>query len=96
MLTVSLWLIAAAIIIGSVAFSIAISLDRREQDRRARQRGSVHISSAQPEPTTAVEWGRTLILGGDDSTELHSCPDIIIGPWTSTTVSIEESPRKAA
>ncbi len=96
MLSISLWLIAAALTISVVALSVAVVLDRREQNLRRRQRGSHRTSSATLEPTTALEWGRTLMLGGDASSASRPCPDIIVGPWKSTAVSIEESPRKAA
>ncbi|MEZ6146633.1 MAG: hypothetical protein R3B91_14705 [Planctomycetaceae bacterium] len=95
MLTVSLGLIAAASVLAAAALSIAITLDRRDQDRRTRSRGGAVDSSTIEQPTV-VEWTHSFVLGNNGPDVSQPRPDIIIGPWTSSSVSVEERPRKAA
>ncbi|MEZ6053193.1 MAG: hypothetical protein R3C02_17695 [Planctomycetaceae bacterium] len=96
MLTVSLGLIAAALVLAAAALSIAITLDRRDQDRRTRSRGGAVDSSTIEQQPTVVEWTHSLVLGNNGPDVSQPRPDIIIGPWTSSSVSVEERPRKAA
>lgn len=96
MMTASLWLLGAALSLATVALTIAIILDRREQDRQSRLRGSRIDSSSTVQRPTVVEWTHSLVLGSDEPSASQARPDIIIGPWTSSSVNIEDEPRKAA
>ncbi len=96
MLSVSFWLIAAALTLAVIALSIAMTLDRREQDRRARQPARVERQFPFTEQATAVEWGRKFVIGIAETESPDACPDIIVGPWGATAAQVDEQPRKAA
>ncbi|MCA9028990.1 MAG: hypothetical protein KDA86_27570, partial [Planctomycetaceae bacterium] len=72
------------------------TLDRRDQDSRARSRGPALMASATDDKPTVVEWTHDLVLGSNEPGTSQARPDIIIGPWSSSSVRVEDKPRKAA